>query len=250
MGGELQARSTVGEGTVFTVRVLLSEASNAAPDAAQRRAQDYEGPRRTVLLIDDDVAHLDIVQGLLRGLSFDVVTARDGRGGLALARERRPDLVMIDISMPGMNGWDVARALRAEPAHERLKIIMVSANAHEYSRGGSDDLHDAFVMKPVDMQLLLDRMGDVLGLRWIYDSAAPASTSEPVGVLPQHSRHHIDDLYRLGRIGHVRGIQAKLQEIESENAANRPFTAHMRGLVANFDLKRYMSVLETMRKNA
>jgi signal transduction histidine kinase/CheY-like chemotaxis protein len=249
MGGEIQARSVVNEGTVFTVRVLLSEAS-AAPDTAQRRARDYEGRRRTVLLIDDDEAHLDIVQGLLRGLSFEVLTARDGPAGIALARERRPDLAMIDISMPGMSGWDAARELRADASLQGLKIVMVSANAHEYSRGGSNDPHDAFVMKPVDMQLLLDRIGELLGLQWIYDPMVPASVAEPVGLLPQHARHHLEDLYRLGRIGHVRGIQAKLQEIEVEDAANKPFTAHMRSLVANFDLKRYMSVLEAMRKNA
>jgi CheY-like chemotaxis protein/anti-sigma regulatory factor (Ser/Thr protein kinase) len=249
MGGEIQARSVVNEGTVFTVRVLLSEAS-AAPDTAQRRARDYEGRRRTVLLIDDDDAHLDIVQGLLRGLSFEVLAARDGPAGIALARERRPDLAMIDISMPGMNGWDVARELRADASLQGLKIVMVSANAHEYSRGGSHDPHDAFVMKPVDMQLLLDRIGELLGLQWIYDPIVPVSVAEPVGLLPQHARHHLDDLYRLGRIGHVRGIQAKLQEIEVEDAANKPFTAHMRSLVANFDLKRYMSVLEAMRKDA
>lgn len=250
MGGELRARSVVGEGTVFTVRVLLSEVTKAAPDTAQRRARDYEGRRRTVLLIDDDEAHLDIVQGLLRGLSFEVLTARDGRTGLAIAHERRPDMAMIDISMPGTSGWEVARALRADTSRDRLKIVMVSANAHEYSRGNDHDLHDAFVTKPVDMQMLLDRMGELLGLQWIYDPVAPPPVTEPVGLLPQHSRHHIDDLYRLGRIGHVRGIQAKLQAIEVEDEANKLFTAHMRSLVANFDLKRYMSVLEAMRRNA
>ena len=70
-----------------------------------------------------------------------------------------------------------------------------------------------------------------------------------MGILPSHSRHHIDDLYQLGRIGHVRGIQAKLTEIEAEDPSNTPFAKHLRQLVANFDLKRYMNVLEAMRKN-
>ena len=64
------------------------------------------------------------------------------------------------------------------------------------------------------------------------------------------SRHHLDDLYRLGRIGHVRGIEAKLRELELEDPANEAFAANLRALVSNFDLKRYMSVLETMRADA
>ena len=60
---------------------------------------------------------------------------------------------------------------------------------------------------------------------------------------------HIGALYELGRIGHVRGIEAKLREIEVEHPANGPFAAQLRGFIANFDLKRYMSVLETIQKH-
>jgi signal transduction histidine kinase/DNA-binding NarL/FixJ family response regulator len=253
MGGEVLARSVPGEGTTFTVRVLLSEVAHGSVESSTpRRARDYVGTRVKVLLVDDDPAHIDIVQSLLKSLHFDVIVANNGRTGLKLADEHRPDLAMVDISMPDLSGWEVVRQLRANTAFKYLKIIMVSANAHEYSAGGGDEeLHDAFIMKPVDVQLLLERVGELLGLKWIYESQPHiADTSHPVGVLPSSSRHHIDDLYQLGRIGHVRGIQAKLHEIESEDPSNKPFAVHMRGLVANFDLKRYMTVLEAMRKNA
>jgi hypothetical protein len=65
--------------------------------------------------------------------------------------------------------------------------------------------------------------------------------------LSSRSSHHLDDLYRLGRIGHVRGIEAKLRELELEDSANDAFAAQMRSLLENFDLKRYMSVLEAIR---
>jgi hypothetical protein len=72
----------------------------------------------------------------------------------------------------------------------------------------------------------------------------------PPGNPSGRSRHHLDDLYRLGRIGHVRGIEAKLRELELEDPANEAFAAQLRGLVAKFDLKRYMNVLEAMRADA
>ncbi len=67
-------------------------------------------------------------------------------------------------------------------------------------------------------------------------------------MLPDGSHHHVEDLFRLGSIGHVRGIEAKLKEIETEDPATAPFAAHLRTLVSNFDLKRYMSVLGAMRE--
>jgi CheY-like chemotaxis protein len=153
---------------------------------------------------------------------------------------------MIDLSMPDMTGWHVARELRN--ATPKTRIAIVSANAHEYAPGGEETDHHAFVIKPIEMQGLLDCIASLFGLEWTHELAQPF-TSDPVGILPNHSRHHIDDLYQLGRIGHVRGIHAKLKEIEVEDPANTPFAKHLRQLIANFDLKRYMHVLEAMHKN-
>jgi hypothetical protein len=98
---------------------------------------------------------------------------------------------------------------------------------------------------------MLECVGSLLGLTWTYEKAVAANSDlgDPNSALPSHSHHHLDDLYQLGRIGHVRGIQAKLRQMEQEDAANRPFATQLRGLVANFDLKRYMNVLEAMRSH-
>jgi hypothetical protein len=110
-------------------------------------------------------------------------------------------------------------------------------------------------MKPIQLQRLLEQIGALLSLRWIYQpelaaSRNPATAPAAPGTLAGRSRHHLDDLYRLGRIGHVRGIEAKLRELELEDSANDALTAHLRTLVSNFDLKRYMNILESMRANA
>jgi CheY-like chemotaxis protein len=253
MGGEINAASVEGQGTTFTVRLLLSEAAPlAGRDAAgsTRTVTGYLGERRRLLLIDDDAAHLDIVQNLLRPLGFELFTAHDGASGLALATGCRPDLAMVDISMPGMTGWQVAGQLRALASLPALRIAIVSANAHEFSPGGGEALHDAFLIKPIEMQRLLECLAQQLGLQWLHESAAGASAADSIdtAALPGHSRHHVDDLYQLGLIGHVRGIQAKLREMEND-PGSRPFATRMRALVANFDLKRYMHVLEGIRRH-
>jgi signal transduction histidine kinase/DNA-binding NarL/FixJ family response regulator/purine-cytosine permease-like protein len=247
MGGEINARSTEGAGTTFTVRLLLSEAAPTPNTENARAVTGYTGPRRRLLLIDDDASHIDIVRTLLQPLGFELYSAHDGESGLKLAREHLPDLAMVDVSMPGMTGWQVAEQLRAMP-ESSPRIVIVSANAHEYSPGGAESNHDAFLIKPIDMQRLLECLAVQLSLRWKDEGSEAPRESDLQGSLPDHSRHHVDDLYQLGLIGHVRGIQAKLREMETD-PTNKPFATRMRALVANFDLKRYMNVLEGMRKH-
>jgi signal transduction histidine kinase/DNA-binding NarL/FixJ family response regulator len=251
MGGEVQIQSSTGAGSTFLLRLLLSD---ARPEIAQLpqpgRICDYVGPRRRILVADDDPLHLDLVQNLLRPLGFTVFMARDGKTSLELAAQCRPDLAMIDVSMPDLSGWTVAEELRAIGELAQMRIMIVSANAQEYSSHAATP-HDAFIMKPVQLQRMLEQVGALLNLQWVYQperAAGPAKTESATdGNAAPRPRHHIDDLYRLGRIGHVRGIEAKLREIELEDSANESFTAHLRSLVSNFDLKRYMTVLEAMR---
>jgi len=259
-------RSVPGEGSTLTCRLLLSEASHDPALVADqpRLVRGYTGPRRTILLADDDPAHLDLTRDLLAGLGFIVVLAQNGRTCLEMSALRRPDLVLLDISLPDMTGWSVAQALRRieeaergpgpwseEAATHGVKIIMVSANAHEYQPGGDGaSPHDSFVMKPVELEALLTQIGDLLGLHWLHDAPA-LPLGQPQHQLPEMSgtsQQHLDALYQLGRIGHVRGIEAKLREIEQQDAATSALAAHLRTLISNFDLKRYMGVLEELRE--
>jgi signal transduction histidine kinase/CheY-like chemotaxis protein len=253
MGGELQLQKSSSAGSTFVVRLLLSDVRRQiAPPVATSRICDYAGPRQRILVADDDPLHLDLVQNLLRPLGFNLFIARDGKTCLQLAAQCQPDLAMIDLTLPDTSGWSVAQELRSGGRLPHMKIMIVSANAHEYSPVAGES-HDAFVMKPVQLQRFLEQIGILLNLKWIHQpdpapgpAPAPAAAASPSG----RSRHHLDDLYRLGRIGHVRGIEAKLRELEQEDPSNEAFAANLRALVANFDLKRYMSVLENMRADA
>jgi CheY-like chemotaxis protein/anti-sigma regulatory factor (Ser/Thr protein kinase) len=260
MGGEILVRSTPGEGTIFTVRLSLSQITTHDPTevSSRRRARGYAGPRRTILLVDDDPAHLELLQNVLRPLDFILLPAHDGHSCLELAAHHSPDLALLDISLPDMTGWDVVRKLRETGTNSdtarRPKIAMVSANAYEYSPGGGGGpLHDAFLIKPIDIDLLIECVGSLLHLEWIYDSPAPEAAAvaalTPSDKPPQQCLHHLGALYELGRIGHVRGIEAKLREIEAEHPGNGPFAAQLRGFISNFDLKRYMTTLESMQKH-
>ncbi len=173
MGGELTLTSTPGVGTRVRVRLMLSAVHSPGSErAATEQIAGYRGPRRTVLVADDDPSHLALVEDILRPLGFDVHTAADGLTCLDMAAELSPDLALLDISMPGMTGWDVASRLRKMERPPR--IVIITADAADIRRPSTPgDQHDGMLAKPVEIAALLDRIGAVLDLEWEYESTDP-----------------------------------------------------------------------------
>lgn len=244
MGGEISVRSEIGVGSTFRIRLYLPPAPDLVTPAAEaQRVNGYHGRRLTVLTADDDPAHLDLLRDFLAPLGFAIIRADSGSACLELAARHRPDLVLLDLSLPGPDGWQTAAQLRQGVCPDTA-IILISGRVEEFREGGEADDHDGFLVKPVDLRLLLDKIRLVLGLDWVFEEAAPPRPASGPAITPE--RRHLEDLLRLGRIGYVRGIEAKLAEIESLDAGYAPFVAELRALTRNFALKRYMSLLEAL----
>jgi DNA-binding response OmpR family regulator len=117
----------------------------------------------TVLVVDDDPVIQKLLQVNFEMEGYDVVIAGDGEEGLALVREERPDVVLLDVMMPKMNGLDVAAAMRADKITESIPIIMLSAKAQASDvQAGLDLGVDDYVTKPFDPLELLDRVTALL----------------------------------------------------------------------------------------
>ena len=121
---------------------------------------------RTVLVADDDEDILQLVSFRLERAGYKVVTAADGQQALAAAREHQPDLAVLDVMMPGLNGYEVTRRLRADPATAAIPVILLTARVQEadVSRGfeaGADD----YLRKPFSPQELRSRVQAILARR-------------------------------------------------------------------------------------
>ncbi|MCA1516186.1 ATP-binding protein [Bradyrhizobium sp. NBAIM01] len=247
MGGDIKVTSTVGTGSTFRVKILLSEVANPQRIApVEAPVSGYHGPRKTILVTDDDPVHRDLLREVLTPLGFILLSAPDGAGCLALAQHCRPDLFLLDISMPAMDGWAVAEALRAS-GHHQARILMVSASALEaHGTPLAQPFHDGYLMKPIDIPRLLATIRQLLKIEWQYGShevAVPFWHPETGSKPPLR---HIEALIGLGQIGYVKGIQLKLDEIGSEHPEHADFVAQMRSLVDRFDLDQYMDTLKTL----
>ncbi len=172
LGGELTVKSQLGIGSVFRVRMMLSAV--APPPAAGLPSSSivgYQGQPRTILVVDDDPNHCGFVREVLTHAGFIVMIADNGARCLEILGTVTPDLIMLDITMPGMNGWDVARAVRAQGLDE-VMILMVSAEAKELTAPPRDDPpHDDYLIKPFNLSDLFERLETLLDLDWIREAA-------------------------------------------------------------------------------
>jgi CheY-like chemotaxis protein len=181
MGGTVGVQSRPGQGSLFWFTALLAHATGATP-AAGAAAAPLSAPAeqalrlhhagKRVLLAEDEPINRVVVCGLLESAGLQVVQAADGLQAVALAAAQLPDLVLMDMQMPGLDGIGATRRIRQLPGAAALPIIALTANAYAEDRahclaGGMSD----FLAKPVDPEQLF-----ALLLQWLEASAEPTLT--------------------------------------------------------------------------
>ena len=122
-----------------------------------------EGSVPKILIVEDDELNRDSLRRLLRRRGFDIVLAVDGEDGIAVARAEAPDLILMDMSLPVVDGWEATRQLKADPAIQATPIIALTAHAMSGDRdkalaAGCDD----FDTKPIDLDRLLPKIHALL----------------------------------------------------------------------------------------
>ncbi len=237
MGGEMTVRSELGVGTVFRIKLFLPEARGAVAALELPRAPrvGYRGERRRILIVDNEEVDRTLLATVLQPLGFGLMQAASGHEALEVVAGYAPHAILMDLAMPGIDGWATIRALRAQGLSD-APVAIVSGNAFDKDLDNDVGITPRdFVLKPVRVQELLDWLGSRLGLEWLEASreATPAQ-APPAWVLPDVAQ--LRALQELIQLGYFRGIVKKLDEIEGENGDHASFVAHLRGLARNFQL--------------
>ncbi|MEN3364158.1 MAG: hypothetical protein V7606_1432, partial [Burkholderiales bacterium] len=127
MGGEIHVDTKLGQGSLFYFDLSLPAESKIAASSPQRNVSSYAGLRKRLLIVDDTPANRMLLVHLMGALGFDIAEATDGQQALEQARATRPDLILMDMVMPGMGGLEATRRLRQMEGLRQVPIIAVSA---------------------------------------------------------------------------------------------------------------------------
>ena len=252
MGGELLVRSTPGKGSLFT---FTFEADDAPMPAATDRVEpgipvglELNQPEWKVLIVDDVATNREMLAELLSRMGFSTRTASSGEGAIEVHDQWRPNLVLMDLRMPGMDGLEAVRWLRKHGSKALIFSVTASSLAYteeEVGRAGAD----GFIQKPYQEGELLAIIGEALGARYVYEA-------EHASILDRKPSEQVTLAQRLGDlpptlIDQLReaAIQGRAKRLESLADQARMYSkaasAEILALARNFQYDTLVSALES-----
>ncbi len=259
MGSKIFVESTPEVGSRFWFDLNLPIASSWMEPTSIKSSTPiigYEGERRKLLIVDDRWENRSILIKMLEPIGFELIEAVNGQDGLEKAIEVQPDLIIADLVMPVMNGWEMARRLRELPQFQSITIIAISANAFEVDRQKSLEAGcNDFLPKPVQAEDLLNQIKNSLNLSWIYDSTyqyqlkqfsnessySQRATQSEI-VIPPSSE--LVKLYQAAQSGKVQGVEHEIMRLQQLNPEYIAFAIRIMELAVDFEYEEIAQILE------
>ena len=137
---------------------------------SQKKAENEQGKMPVVLVVDDNQQNLELLQAYLEDVDCETIAAHDGLEALEIISERAPDLILLDVMMPKMSGFEVCKRIKNDPKISDIPVIMVTAlNEFGDIERGIDSGTDDFLSKPVNKLELLTRVKTMLKLKHLSD---------------------------------------------------------------------------------
>jgi len=258
MHGEIRAESEPGRGSAFRFEIVLpvlKEAVSGRQIPKSRQVAGYEGERRKVLIADDTEDNRLVLRDLLEPLGFDISLAVNGKEGVGQAQAIRPDMILMDLMMPVMNGFEAVKAIRGIPEIMDVPIIAISASAFDTDREKSRTAGcQEFLPKPVKPDRLLVMMEKYMGLEWVYEEteAAPETTLPVVvsadEIIPPPPAD-LEVLYELTMFGDLGRVEEKARQLEDTDARYAPFVHKVCGHAREFEDERILKLLKRFMKS-
>ncbi|NHO53264.1 response regulator [Acetobacter estunensis] len=246
LGGELTFTSTPDQGSRFRVRLMLPDRQVELPPRLPAFPCGYEGSHRTILVVDDNRQHRQIMREILERCGFTVEEAESAATCLDTLPHVQPDLLLLDLSMPGMDGRDLALRIRQGPfAH--LPLMFLTGNLVESANRHVPSLDDCPVLgKPVNLTLLIEEIGRMLKLEWVFPEIAnPSCIPAPAGSsTAELSAAERETLLSCLNGGNLKQLREHLATMQQNRPELEPALAPLLKLVTSYQLEALRHHLE------
>ena len=261
MGGELQVISTLGSGSIFFFEINLPKVTHwtnsSTIDAPM--ISGFQGEKRKVLVVDDKWQNRSVLLNLLLPVGFEVIEATDGHDALLKAAEFKPDVILMDLVMPVMDGFEATRQLRQ--AIELKDIVVIATSASTFDSDHQKSLNsgcDDFIAKPVRSKELFELLQSHLGLEWVYEEEAATSRKQDDTQVQTHGGdssqacvslvappvEEVAALFELAKIGDIKGILEGAERLEQMDERFLPLVRELRQLAKGFQVKKIRELLK------
>ena len=239
LGGDILVRSTLGQGSEFTLRIPCIETASpllpATPSSAPLQAHGL------ILVADDRPENRSILRAMLEPLGFEILEASNGRIALDLARTRTPDLILMDLLMPELDGFEAVRLLKADPALASIPVVAVSASVYDQTQAESLCAGcQGFLPKPVNFDALLVLVQSLLHLD---TPPSPSPASIPPLLCPSPLPADFASLRDAALIGDVLRVLAETERLLPLHPEHAPLLAHVRQLANDFQIQSLQRLL-------
>lgn len=254
MASQIEVESHAGKGSrfLFDLDLPVVEAEQLSDMAAPKLdVTGYLGPRRRVLIVDDIGANRAVLTSALAPLGFEIAEAADGLEGFNQAQAITPDLILMDVRMPVMDGYEAIEKIRGVDALRKTPIIAISASATQdvqarcLAVGAS-----AFLTKPVEYSDLLQAVSRQLALDWTHaGDAEPKAVVSDVEGLVAPPADEIAALHKLALVGNMRAIKAKADHIAALDESYKPFAEKIKALAIAYQSSAILALIEQHSTN-
>jgi signal transduction histidine kinase/CheY-like chemotaxis protein len=223
MGGEIKVESIYGKGSNFWFDLDLPEATTKIELASLKCRQTivgYSGEPQKILIVDDRWQNRSVIINMLEPIGFQVMEAENGREALEKVDEAQPDLIITDLTMPVMNGFEMTQKLRSSEAFKNLTIIASSASVFSFTRQQSWDAGcNDFIPKPVQSEELLAQLKKYLNLKWIYEVKSELTNQTnnlfaPTGEMLIPPQSELTTLLKAAKSGYILDIQSEANRLK------------------------------------